>query len=111
MRSRIGSGANQLLTPWGWGYKVVKAAFQFLMGDCGNPIYKEYVRQHELILEAHGGEDPKTWRWIPTHELLLSSPGIEVAARPWLYIELHLADSREWRLCREALKGGFEGRL
>ena len=90
----------------------MKAAFQFLMGDCGNPIYKEYVRQHELILEAHDGEDPKTWRWTPTHELLLSSPGIEVAARPWLYPELHLADSREGRLCREALKGGegFEGR-
>ena len=63
--------------------------------------YREYVRQHELSLEAHGGEDPKTWKWIPTHELLLSSPGIEVAARPWLYPELHVA----------VAKVGFAGRL
>ena len=56
-------------------------AFQWLLNN--NSTYSAYVaRHHEMTLKKEQACD---WREIPTAELLLNSPGLEVAARPWLY--------------------------
>ena len=56
-------------------------AFQWLLAN--NSTYAEYAQQHEnLLTDNHQDE---SWREAPTAKLLLQMPGIEIAARPWLY--------------------------
>ena len=56
-------------------------AFSWLLEN--NSTYSRWVQHHSELVRGHGAAD--NWREIPTAELLLASPGIEVAARPWLY--------------------------
>ena len=64
-------------------------AFTWLLEN--NITYKNYViQQTSLAKEQHDAAD---WRNIPTATLLLSSPAIEIAARPWLYPLPSFADS------------------
>ena len=64
------------------------AAFEWLMRY--NATYAKYVEQHRRLTSAERGQD---WLVIKTAELLLNMPGVEVAARPWLY-----PHCRVWRL-------------
>ena len=57
-------------------------AFTWLLTH--NVTYASFVERHERLIRDGIHED-HAWREIPTAELLLNSPGIEVAARPWLY--------------------------
>ena len=59
-----------------------KVVFAALMRQ--NYIYALYIRSHTWVLSDNKGKAHCDWIWIPTAELLLRSPGIEVAARPWL---------------------------
>ena len=56
-----------------------------------NPTYREYLQQQRRA-RADRGED-RGWRIIRTAQLLLNMPGIEVAARPWLYPLAEFGDS------------------
>ena len=56
-------------------------AFTWLMQH--NATYASYVHRHEQMMESH--REDEAWREVPTAELLLNMPGVEVAARPWLY--------------------------
>ena len=67
-----------------------RQAFAWLMAN--NPTYRHWVLHHRTLLQNATPEDP-SWRSIKTAELLLRSPGLEVAARPWLYPRSALADS------------------
>ena len=58
-------------------------AFAWLMDN--NCTYKQFVTAHAELHLENASEASTTWRRIPTAELLLRQPGIEVAARPWLY--------------------------
>lgn len=71
------------------------AAFQWLMSY--NNIYRRYIVQHRALLAAR----PRAgWFVVPTAQLLLHMPGVEVAARPWLYPLPELADTDlRARLC------------
>ena len=64
-------------------------AFSWLLAN--NSTYAEYVQMHNHIIEDAGKDD--SWRELPTARLLLSSPAIEVAARPWLYPLASMADT------------------
>lgn len=59
-----------------------RAAFAWLMRN--NSTYRFYAEKHERLVQTSEGSGHK-WRIIRTAELLLHSPGLEVAARPWLY--------------------------
>ena len=59
-------------------------AFEFLMEN--NETYRAYVLRHRELLQANTGSG-NAWRYIPTAQLLLQMPGVEVAARPWLYVK------------------------
>ena len=66
---------------------MAKAAFQFLLAH--NEAYAAYVREHDLLVQAgfpHG-------RKIPTYALLMKMPGVEAAARPWLYPQTGFNDT------------------
>ena len=59
-------------------------AFDFLMEH--NDTYRSYVLRHRELLRANANAG-NAWRYVPTAQLLLQMPGIEVAARPWLYVK------------------------
>ena len=59
----------------------VFACYQWLMGH--NSTYRHYIRVHDKVLA--GIESGTSHQWILTAELSLKMPGVEVAARPWLY--------------------------
>ncbi len=68
---------------------VAARTFQWLLDN--NSTYAGYVvRHHQMTINQKKAPD---WREIPTAELLLNSPGIEVAARPWLYPVASYGDS------------------
>ena len=58
---------------------IARAAFEFLM--CHNEAYASYVREHAQLVAASFPKGRKT----PTCALLMKMPGVEAAARPWLY--------------------------
>ncbi|CAE7920660.1 UBP25, partial [Symbiodinium necroappetens] len=64
---------------------AAQKAFEWLMDN--NTTYRGYVEKHHSLLAA--GEP----REIQTASLLLQTPGIEVAVRPWLYPLTSFADS------------------
>ena len=72
------------------GCPAARQAFVWLMGN--NPTYRHWVEHHNTLVQGAATEDT-SWRSIKTAELLLRSPGLEVAARPWLYPRSSLADS------------------
>ena len=57
-----------------------RRAFDWLLTN--NATYRAFVQKHNRFLEERVAESPL---WIPTAQLLLQMPGLEVAARPWLY--------------------------
>lgn len=57
-----------------------------------NATYKQWMLHRKEVLAAATSGD-NTWRYIRTAELLLHSPGLEVAARPWLYPRSSFADT------------------
>ena len=57
-----------------------KAAFRWLCDN--NDTYSRWHKSHETWLSTRSPGDE---RYIKTLDLLLNSPGIEVAFRPWLY--------------------------
>ena len=59
-----------------------RAACEWLQAR--NGVYKKYWREHGALLVDAGYRQPH-YPTIPTAQLLLQSPGLEVAARPWLY--------------------------
>ena len=65
-------------------------AFEWLMAN--NTTYHDWVLHHRNLL-AQATPHDTSWRHIPTAELLLHSPGLEVAARPWLYPHPAMADT------------------
>ena len=68
---------------------VAARCFQWLLDN--NDTYAKYVKlHHDMVTQAHTDE---SWRELTTAELLLRSPGIEVAARPWLYPLASYADT------------------
>ena len=58
---------------------MARAAFQFLLSH--NQAYAATVREHELLVQSGFPKGRK----IPTYALLMKMPGVEAAARPWLY--------------------------
>jgi len=60
-----------------------KEAFSWLMEN--NARYRFFYEMHKAKLAAGLAKPELKWRTIPTAELLLQLPGIEVAARPDLY--------------------------
>ena len=64
-------------------------AFTWLLEN--NVTYKNYVTQQTSLAKQQ--HDTADWRNIPTATLLLSSPAVEIAARPWLYPLPSFADS------------------
>ena len=65
-------------------------AFSWLLDN--NSTYAAFVDRHTKMTQdsCHANE---AWREVPTAELLLNTPGIEVAARPWLYPLASFADT------------------
>ncbi|CAE7271115.1 PIF1 [Symbiodinium sp. CCMP2592] len=63
-------------------------AFTWLLQN--NDTYRAWVDHHAELFQATG---ELSIRELQTAELLLRSPGIEVAARPWLYPLASLADT------------------
>ena len=59
-----------------------RAAFHWLLEH--NATYREYLTNQRRARDDRDGSD-RSWRNIPTAQLLLHMPGVEVAARPWLY--------------------------
>ena len=57
-----------------------------------NDTYREWVDRHAALFQGTG-ELGTSNRELQTAELLLRSPGIEVAVRPWLYPVASLADT------------------
>ena len=57
---------------------VAARAFTWLLQN--NGTYRDFVERHERLMQEDGGNKD-----VHTAELLLNSPGIEVAVRPWLY--------------------------
>ena len=68
-----------------------RRAFEWLRDN--NSTYQSYLRDHRELLAKNRDNKNQGWRYFPTCELLLQSPGIEVAARPWLYPLAAFADS------------------
>ena len=58
-----------------------RRAYQWLLNN--NQTYRIMVDKHNALLNQRNLDG--TQLWIPTAELLLRLPGLEVAARPWLY--------------------------
>ncbi|CAE7839773.1 pif1 [Symbiodinium sp. CCMP2592] len=69
---------------------VAARAFAWLLQS--NNTYRQWVDRHEGLFQELGG-DVLAKTEIQTAELLLSSPAVEVAARPWLYPLASLADT------------------
>ncbi|CAE7803623.1 UBP25, partial [Symbiodinium necroappetens] len=63
--------------------------FDWLMRN--NETYAAWVDRHARLVQEH--EQGDAWRELRTAELLLSSPGVEVATRPWLYPLASYADT------------------
>ena len=59
-----------------------RAAYDWLMGN--NATYRRWVEKQEQVLDSKARDDTVSL-YIPTAELLLRSPGVEVACRPILY--------------------------
>ncbi|CAE7889597.1 pif1, partial [Symbiodinium necroappetens] len=49
-----------------------------------NDTYASWVQFHKQLANSNGNSKG-TWQEVQTANLLLNSPGIEIAARPWLY--------------------------
>ena len=65
-------------------------AFRWLLEN--NPTYRAWVDRHANFFLANGDLDA-AHKELQTAEMLLRSPGIEVAVRPWLYPLPILADT------------------
>ena len=65
-------------------------AFFWLLAN--NDTYAAWVHHHAQLARENKDGAPD-WREIPTAKLLLDSPGIEIAARPWLYPLASFADT------------------
>ncbi|CAE7439739.1 UBP23, partial [Symbiodinium pilosum] len=63
-------------------------AFTWLLQN--NDTYRAWVHRHAALTQEN---KLKEGRDLPTAELLLRSPGIEIAARPWLYPLPSMADT------------------
>ena len=63
-------------------------AFTWLLQN--NDSYRAWIHQHAALIQENKLQDSRD---LPTAELLLRSPGIEVAARPWLYPLPSMADT------------------
>ena len=63
--------------------EACRRAFTFLCEH--NHVYTAWLGNHRRLLEEHTNDDNQNLRYMKTAALLLNSPGIEVAARPWLY--------------------------
>ncbi|CAE7393007.1 USP17L21, partial [Symbiodinium pilosum] len=91
-------------------------AFTWLLQN--NDTYKGFVDKHAALIQERGKE---FCRDVPTAALLLGSPGIEVAVRPWLYPLASFADSDlQQRLCplgwtdnnsKPSIRAGFMRKL
>ena len=66
-------------------------AFQFLREH--NSTYRHFLEMHRALLVRGQVEAAVDWRYPRTAELLLGMPGIEVAARPLLYISACFAET------------------
>eukprot|EP00971_Amphidinium_carterae_P013662 269096-Amphidinium_carterae.5 len=66
-------------------------AFDWLCAK--NSTYARYIKLHKERYAKHNSDIDQHWRGIKTAQLLLNSPGIQVAARPWLYPLASFADS------------------
>ena len=66
-------------------------AFQWLLAN--NSTCKAYVDRHAELVASQAADSPQPWQEIPTAELLLACPAIELAVRPWLYPLASFADS------------------
>ena len=98
-RASITSRQKQSLVRGVWNARDVEAAlpgdgerraFAWLMAN--NTTYKKWVLHHKALLAAAPPGD-NSWRYIRTAQLLLQSPGLEVAARPWMYPRSSFADT------------------
>lgn len=58
-----------------------RRAYEWLCSN--NETYEFFVEKHKAVLQSQAAGEAHLW--IPTAELLLGLPGLEVAARPWLY--------------------------
>ena len=58
-----------------------RRAYEWLCSN--NKTYEFFVEKHKAVLRSQAAGEAHLW--IPTAELLLGLPGLEVAARPWLY--------------------------
>jgi hypothetical protein len=68
-----------------------RAAFEWLLKY--NETYSGFVEQHRALLQVPAAEREEGWFVIKTAQLLLRMPGVEVAARPWLYPLAEYGDS------------------
>ena len=68
---------------------AAKNAFAWLMQH--NDTYRHYIEMHRQILAQLSKAEG--WHIIPTAQLLLHMPGVEIAARPWLYPSAAFADT------------------
>ncbi|CAE8634707.1 unnamed protein product [Polarella glacialis] len=76
----------------GFGLSVkALAAFEWLMRY--NETYRRFVERHRALLAVPALDRADDWFVIKTAELLLRMPGVEVAARPWLYPVPEYGDS------------------
>ena len=57
-----------------------------------NTTYARYVAAHHKVMAHTDRTDPQ-WATTMTTQLLLHMPGVEVAARPWLYPTADYSDS------------------
>ena len=69
--------ASLLATPRG---DLAARAFTWLLQN--NGTYQAWVHRHAALIQEKKLQEGRD---LPTAELLLRSPGIEIAARPWLY--------------------------
>ena len=67
------------------------AAYDWLVAN--NPTYASWIQQHTEQLDAMERKVEDTTWYIKTCQLLLFSPGIEVAARPVLYARAAFGDT------------------
>ena len=98
-RASVTSRQKQSLVRGVWNAGDVEAAlpgegerraFAWLMAN--NETYKKWVLHHKALLAAAPPGDD-SWRYVRTAQLLLQSPGLEVAARPWMYPRSSFADT------------------
>ncbi|CAJ1386098.1 unnamed protein product [Effrenium voratum] len=57
------------------------------------PFYRALLARHRGLLAEHRASADQSWRGVPAAELLLNLPGVEVAARPWLYPSMAFGDT------------------